>query len=129
MTNHRTARDRRDQSFARSVIAEAERRRRTQITQTRCLFCGIGLEWSAIFCASAPKDFNYFNCGQHNEMTYEEAVMTSEGYPPESESDAECPRCQNTGRVCRVCESSEEECQCPHFSEGVDCPVCQKEQR
>jgi hypothetical protein len=35
----------------------------------------------------------------------------------------DCPHCRGTGRICRVCLSSEESCQCPTFSEGEDC-VC-----
>ena len=36
----------------------------------------------------------------------------------------ECQRCRGTGRICCVCRSSEEECQCSAFSEGADCPQC-----
>ena len=35
-----------------------------------------------------------------------------------------CQRCMGTGRICCVCRSSEEECQCPTFAEGADCPYC-----
>lgn len=34
-------------------------------TSTFCVFCGVKLIWTALFCLQAPKDFNYFNCGRH----------------------------------------------------------------
>ena len=36
----------------------------------------------------------------------------------------ECQQCRGTGRICCVCRSSEEDCQCPSFAEGGDCPWC-----
>ena len=37
----------------------------------------------------------------------------------------ECGICGNTGRFCSVCRATEEECQCPDFSHGRNCPYCQ----
>ena len=36
----------------------------------------------------------------------------------------DCGVCGNTGRFCSVCRATEEDCQCPGFSSGRDCPYC-----
>ena len=45
-----------------------------------------------------------------------------------AEDHNDCPQCGGTGRICRACESSEEECQCPAFSEGAPCPYVVNQQ-
>ena len=39
----------------------------------------------------------------------------------------QCLHCAATGRMCRTCEGSEEDCQCPDMSEGMDCPYCRED--
>jgi hypothetical protein len=36
----------------------------------------------------------------------------------------DCEICGNTGRFCSVCRATEDDCQCPGFSHGRDCPYC-----
>ena len=39
----------------------------------------------------------------------------------------QCLHCAATGRMCRTCEGSEEDCQCPDMGEGMDCPYCRED--